>query len=100
MRDYFWTTNIVVNEKRYGDICNNLLNILEIGYNTNIIRSSDLKSYVNIKNKEKFLPKYMLEHYKKQDNVWETYGLATLREEKAKTLFWKYLHHKIELLWD
>ena len=100
MRDYFWTANIVVNEKRYGDICNTLLNILKAGYYTDIIRSSDLKSYANIKNKERFLPKYMLKHYEEQNNVWEKYGLATLREEKAKALFWKYLYNKIELLWD
>ena len=28
------------------------------------------------------------------------YYYATIREAKAKALFWKYLHNKIELLWD
>ena len=32
MREYFWTHHIVENEKRYGDICDKLISILNAGY--------------------------------------------------------------------
>ena len=46
MREYFWTHNIVENEKRYGDICDKLINILHAGYKTDIILDDDLKDEV------------------------------------------------------
>lgn len=100
MRQYFWTHNIVVNEKEYGNICNRLINILNAGYKTDKILSSDLKTYVNPRNYKRFLRKYQCKHFINNDEYWNKYGLASIREAKAKALFWKYLEHNIERLWD
>ena len=55
MREYFWTHNIVENEKRYGDICDKLINILHAGYKTNIITDDKLNGiYVNTRNIHRF----------------------------------------------
>ena len=97
MREYFWTHNIVVDEKQYGNICNTLINILNAGYKTNIILNEDLKNiHVNDRNIYRFLNKYDINFISK----YPQYYYATIREAKAKILFWKYLYHKIECLWD
>jgi len=98
MRDYFWSHNIVENEKQYGDICNKLINILHAGYKTDIILNKDLHNKVNDRNVHRFFNSrqldFMIKHRLQQ------YYLPTVREQKAKALFWKYLYHKIEYLWD
>ena len=96
MREYFWTHYIVENEKQYGDICDRLINILNAGYKTDIILDTDLKNKVNDRNKKRFLNEYEINFISKCPQ----YYCATIREAKAKALFWKYLHHKIEYLWD
>lgn len=96
MREYFWTHNIVENEKRYGDICDRLINILKSGYKTDIILDTDLKSKVNDKNKKRFLNEHELNFISKCPQ----YYYATIREAKAKALFWKYLNWHVEELWD
>ena len=98
MRDYFWSHNIVENEKRYGDICNTLINILHAGYKTDIILVKDLTTYVNTRNVHRFFTPKHLEFILK--HRLEMYYLPTVREAKAKKLFWKYLEHHIEELWD
>ena len=96
MREYFWTHHIVENEKQYGDICNRLINILNAGYKTDIVLDIDLKSKVNDRNRERFLNEYEINFISKCPQ----YYYAIIREAKAKALFWKYLHHKVECLWD
>ena len=96
MREYFWTHNIVENEKQYGDVCNKLINILNAGYKTDIILDIDLKNKVNDKNKKRFLSEYELNFISKCPQ----YYYSTIREKKAKILFWKYLYWHIEELWD
>jgi hypothetical protein len=96
MREYFWTHHIVENEKRYGDICDRLINIFNAGYKTDIILDTDLKNKVNDRNKKRFLNKYEINFISKCPQ----YYYATIREAKAKALFWKYLHWHIQELWD
>ena len=96
MREYFWTHHIVEIEKQYGDICDRLINILNAGYKTDIILDTDLKNKVNDRNKKRFLNEYEINFISKCPQYYN----ATIREAKAKALFWKYLHHKIECLWD
>ena len=98
MRDYFWTHNIVEGEKEYGNICNKLIEILHAGYKTDIILVSDLHNKVNTRNVHRFFNPKALEFISRKGV--EKYYLPTIREQKAKTLFWKYLEHKIEHLWD
>lgn len=98
MRDYFWTHDIVANEKYYGDICNKLINILNAGYKTNIITNKDLHNKVNTRNVYRFLTPAVLEFITKKEL--HRYYLPTIREAKAKALFWRYLEHHIEELWD
>jgi len=100
MRDYFWSHNIVENEKQYGDICNKLINILNAGYKTDVVADKDLKNYVNIRNANRFLSKYEHSYLNNSEVLYNKYFKATLREAKAKILFWKYLHHRVEWLWD
>ena len=99
MRDYFWSHNIVEHEKEYGDICNKLINILHAGYKTDIIKESDLNGiYVNARNIHRFFNPgqiAFIANFKLNE-----YYLPTIREQKAKALFWKFLHHYIEYLWD
>ena len=99
MREYFWTHNIVENEKRYGDICDKLINILHAGYKTDIIKESDLNGiYVNTRNIHRFFNPgqiAFIANFKLNE-----YYLPTIREQKAKALFWKYLEWHIEELWD
>ena len=98
MREYFWTHNIVENESQYGDICNKLINILHAGYKTDIIVVSNLRNYVNTRNAHRFFSPKRLEFIQRKSL--EKYYLPTVREEKAKRLFWKYLEWHIEELWD
>jgi hypothetical protein len=98
MREYFWTHEIVENEKQYGNICDKLINILHAGYKTDIIIESDLKTYVNTRNIHRFFNPLQLDFILKEGL--QKYYLPTVREQKAKALFWKYLEHKIEYLWD
>ena len=99
MRDYFWTHNIVENEKQYGDICNTLIKILHAGYKTNIIKESDLNGiYVNARNIHRFFNPGQITFI--ANFKLNKYYLPTIREQKAKALFWKYLEHHIEELWD
>ena len=99
MREYFWTHNIVENEKRYGDICNKLINILHAGYKTDIILDNDLKEiYVNTRNVHRFFNPNQLNFILLEGL--EKYYRPTIREAKAKALFWKYLEQHIEELWE
>ena len=98
MREYFWTHNIVENEKKYGDICNKLINILHAGYKTDIIFEKDLHTKVNTRNVYRFFNPKQLNFIMKEGL--QQYYLPTVREEKAKKLFWKYLEYHIEELWD
>lgn len=99
MRDYFWTHTIVENEKQYGDICQKLINLLHAGYKTQIITQKDLGNiYVNTRNTHRYFHPKQLEFIIKENL--KDYYLPTVREEKAKKLFWKYLYYKIEYLWD
>ena len=98
MSNYFHTHNIVVNEEYYGKLCDIAIKLLDIGYLNEIVLDDDLKGiYVNTKNKHRFLTKRMIEI---SDVFWNKYGKATIRTEKAKKLFWKFMHHYIEYLWD
>lgn len=98
MSQYFHTHNIVENEDWYGTLCDRAVAILNAGYKTDIILEKDLHNYVNTRNVSRFFnPKeldFILRKGLKQ------YYLPTVREEKAKALFWKFLHHYIEYLWD
>ena len=102
MREYFWTHNIVENEKQYGDYCDKLIHILHAGYDTDIIDSEDLKKkniYVNTRNVHRFFnPKHL--SFIQNKKLKDKYYLPEIREAKAKALFWRYLYYKIELLWD
>ena len=98
MREYFWTHNIVKNEKQYGDICDKAINILNAGYRTNIITEDELYTHVNTRNIHRFFSPIQLNIILK-DGL-KKYYLPTVREQKAKALFWKYLEHHIEKLWD
>ena len=98
MREYFWSHNIVENEKYYGDICNTLINLLHAGYKSDIVLKSELNSYVNTRNVHRFFNPRQLE-FLLNENLKEYY-LPDVREAKAKRLFWKYLEHHIEKLWD
>lgn len=100
MSDYFHTHQLVENEDWYGTLCDRALAILHAGYKTNIVLSKDLNGiYVNTRNKNRFVPVYMKRITHNQDYL-DKYELASIREEKAKALFWKFLHHYIEVLWD
>lgn len=102
MRDYFWTHNIVENEKRYGNICDTLIKILRAGYKTNIIMEDELKSegiYVNTRNVHRFISTYNDLNFLKKEGL-KKYYCPAIREAKAKALFWKYLERHIEELWD
>ena len=100
MSQYFHTHNIVENEDWYGTLCDRAIAILHEGYKTDIVLSKDLNGiYVNTRNKNRFIPAYMRVIKHSQEYL-DKYELAIIREEKAKALFWKFLHHYIEYLWD
>ena len=97
MSQYFHTHRIVENEDWYGTLCDRAIAILNAGYKTNIITNDDLKTiHVNDKNIYRFINKCDIRFISK----FPQYYYATIREVKAKALFWKFLHHYIELLWD
>jgi hypothetical protein len=99
MSQYFHTHNIVENEDWYGTLCDRAIAILNAGYKTNIILSEDLGEIkVNTKNVHRFFNIYQLEFLNRERL--QKYYLATVREKKAKALFWKFLYHYIEYLWD
>ncbi len=100
MSNYFHTHRIVENEDWYGTLCDKAIAILHAGYKTDIVLSKDLNGiYVNTRNKNRFIPGYMKRIIHSQEYL-DKYELALIREEKAKALFWKFLHHYIETLWD
>ena len=98
MSQYFHTHQIVENEDWYGTLCDRAIAILKAGYKTDIILEKDLHNKVNTRNIHRFFnPKeldFILREGLKQ------YYLPTVREAKAKALFWKFLNHYIEILWD
>ena len=98
MSQYFHTHQIVENEDWYGTLCDRAIAILKAGYKTDIILEKDLHNKVNTRNVHRFFnPKelnFILKEGLKQ------YYFPTVRETKAKALFWKFLHHYIEYLWD
>ena len=99
MSQYFHTHRIVENEDWYGTLCDRAINILYAGYKTDIIKESDLNGiYVNSRNIHRFFNPgqiAFIANFKLNE-----YYLPTIREQKAKALFWKFLHHYIEYLWD
>lgn len=98
MSQYFHSHHVVKNEDWYGTLCDRAIAILNAGYKTDVIKSSDLKGiYVNTRNKDRFIPAYMKKFSQK---YFDKYGLAIIRENKANYLFWKFLHHYIEYLWE
>lgn len=100
MSQYFHSHHIVENEDWYGTLCDRAINILNAGYKTDIVLSSNLGGiYVNLRNIDRFIPEYM-KPINQDTDYWKKYGIASIREEKAKALFWKFLHHYIEVLWD
>ena len=100
MSNYFHTHRIVENEDWYGTLCDRAIAILHVGYKTDIVLSKDLNGiYVNTRNKNRFTPAYMKVIVHDQKYL-DKYELATIREYKAKALFWKFLNHYIELLWE
>lgn len=99
MREYFWTHNILENEHQSGNICNTLINLIDAGYSTEIVTEEELKGkYVNTRNVHRFLTPKQLDFILKENL--RKYYLPTIREVKAKKLFWKYLEHNIEILWE
>ena len=99
MSQYFHTHQIVEDEDWYGTLCDRAIAILHAGYKTNIIVESDLNGiYVNTRNIHRFLNPKQLEFIMKSGL--KNYYIPTVRETKAKALFWKFLHHYIEYWWD
>ena len=98
MSQYFHTHNIVENEDWYGTLCDRAIAILNAGYKTDIILEKDLHNYVNTRNVNRFFNPKELDFILKEGL--QKYYLPTVREKKAKALFWKFLHHYIEYLWD
>lgn len=100
MSQYFHTHHIVVDEDWYGTLCDRAIAILNAGYKSEVIRTEDLHNYVNERNRNRFLSYGYFNLIDKHGDYYNKYGLATIRIEKAKALFWKFLHHYIEYLWD
>ena len=98
MSQYFHSHHIVENEDWYGTLCDRAVNILRAGYKTDIVLNSDLRNYVNTRNIHRFLNPAQVEFISR--NGLEQYYFATIRETKAKALFWKFMHHYVEYLWD
>ena len=98
MSQYFHTHRIVEHEDWYGTLCDKAIAILNAGYKTDIVLDKDLYNYVNTRNVHRFFnPKEL--NFILKENL-RQYYLSTVREKKAKALFWKFLHHYIEYLWD
>lgn len=98
MSQYFHSHHIVENEDWYGTLCDRAIAILNAGYKTEIILDKDLHNYVNTRNVHRFFNPKQLDFILKEGL--QKYYLPTVREAKAKALFWKFLHHYIEFLWD
>lgn len=99
MAHYFHTHNIVVNEERWAKLCDKAVAILNAGYKTDIILEKDLGDiYVNTRNVHRFFNPECLEVISREGL--NSYYLPTVRETKAKALFWKFMNHYIEYLWD
>lgn len=98
MSQYFHTHNIVENEDWYGTLCDRAIAILKAGYKTDIFLEKDLHNKVNTRNVHRFFNPKDLDFISKKGL--KQYYLPTVREEKAKVLFWKFLDHYIEFLWD
>ena len=99
MSQYFHSHNIVENEDWYGTLCDRAIAILNAGYKTDIILEDELNGiYVNTRNVHRFFNPKELNFILKEGL--QKYYLPTVREAKAKKLFWKFLHHYIEYLWD
>ena len=98
MSQYFHTHRIVEREDWFGTLCDRAIAILNAGYKTNIIVDKDLYNYVNTRNVSRFFNPKELNFILKEGL--QRYYLPTVREKKAKALFWKFLHHYIEYLWD
>ena len=99
MSQYFHNHRIVENEDWYGTLCDRAVNILHAGYKTDIILSKDLGEIkVNTRNVHRFFTPKQLDFILKEGL--QKYYLASIREAKAKILFWKFMNHYIEILWD
>ena len=98
MSQYFHTHRIVENEDWYGVLCDRAIAILHAGYKTDIILEQDLHNYVNTRNVNRFFNPKELDFILKEGL--QQYYLPTVREKKAKALFWKFLHHYVEYLWE
>lgn len=98
MSQYFHTHHIVENEDWYGVLCDRAIAILNAGYKTDIILEEDLHNKVNTRNVHRFFNPKELDFILKEGL--KQYYLPTVREKKAKALFWKFLHHYVEYLWD
>ena len=93
------TPQIIENQLRYAKQMEVALNILHAGYKTDIVTEEDLYPiYVNSKNAYRFLHSKELEFLTEHSNL-KKYHLPTIREAKAKKLFWKYMEHYIEYWW-
>lgn len=100
MSNYFLTHDILVNEHWYGKLCQLAINILNAGYKTNIVTEYDLNGiYVNTRNVHRFMSSGQLGFVISHPSLKKCY-LPTVREYKAKVLFWKFLNHYIERLWE
>lgn len=98
MSQYFHTHRIVENEDWYGTLCDKAIAILNAGYKTDVITDKDLYNYVNTRNIHRFFNPKELNFISKKGL--QKYYLPTVREKKAKALFWKFMYHYIEILWD
>lgn len=98
MSKYFHSHHIVVDSDWYGTLCDKAIAILNAGYKTNIILEQDLHNYVNTRNVHRFFTPKQLDFILKENL--QKYYLANVREAKAKVLFWKFMNHYIEYLWD
>lgn len=98
MSQYFHTHQIVEHEDWYGTLCDRAIAILKAGYKTDIILEKDLYNKVNTRNIHRFFNPKELDFILKENL--KQYYLPSIREAKAKALFWKFLHHYIEVLWD
>ena len=88
---------LVEHQLEYAKQMETALNILHAGYLTGIVTQEDLGSiYVNDRNVHRFFNPSELQFLGK----WKTrYYYPTVRETKAKRLFWKYLERYIEYWW-
>lgn len=99
MSQYFHTHQIAEDEDWYGTLCDRAIAILHAGYKTNITIENDLNGvYVNTRNVHRFFNPKQLEFI--MNSGLKDYYIPTVREAKAKALFWKFLHHYVEYLWD